>query len=102
MSVKTSRSNESSVNLSNTKDALRPFLSIYRYKIAYALVEGLGEISGSDDNHSFILQESVHLYKQLIESLLHVLLVTRAALAADGVELVNEYNRGLLFPRRRE
>ena len=34
----------------------------------------------------------------VIESLLHVLLVTGAGLAADSVELVNKDNSGLLFP----
>jgi hypothetical protein len=68
----------------------------------YALVERLGEIGCRDYNDTFVLQETVHLHKQLIEGLLHVLLVTSAALSSDGVQLIDEYNSRLLLPRRRE
>ena len=68
----------------------------------YALVERLGEIGRRNYNDTLVLQETVHLHKQLIKGLLHVLLVTSAALSSDGVELIDEYDSRLLLPRRRE
>ena len=51
---------------------------------------------------SLVVLEAVHLDQQLVERLLALGVVVRAALAADGVDLVDEDDRRALLARHRE
>jgi hypothetical protein len=56
-------------------------------------VEHVGAVRRRDQDHAGVLIEAVHLHEQLIERLLALVMAaaqTRAALAADGVDFVDE------------
>ena len=60
-------------------------------------VEDVLSVGGCEDDHALILAEAVHLHKQLVERLLALVVSsaeTRAAAAADGVDLVNKDDAG--------
>ena len=60
-------------------------------------VEHVGTVRGGDEDHALVRLEAVHLDEQLVERLL-ALVVTAAeagaAMAADGVDLVDEHDAG--------
>ena len=60
------------------------------------LIKGLGEVGGTDDDHTTVLLETVQLGKKLVESLTHVGGVPGVTPATDSVKFVDENNRGSL------
>jgi len=65
-------------------------------------VEDVGPVGGGDEDDAFVRVEPVHLDQELVERLLALVVPaaeTGAALAADGVDLVDEDQAGrVLFP----
>lgn len=61
------------------------------------LVQTLGEVRRGNNDDTFALLETVHLDQQLVQGLLHVLLITATTFATDGIELVDENDGGLLL-----
>jgi hypothetical protein len=56
-------------------------------------IEHIGAIGGGDDNDALIALEAVHLDQQLVQRLLALVVTaaqTRAAVAPDGIDLVDE------------
>jgi hypothetical protein len=56
-------------------------------------IEHVRAVRGRDDDHAFVALEAVHLDEQLVEGLLALVVTAaeaRAAMAADGVDLVDE------------
>ena len=56
-------------------------------------IEHVGAVGGGDDDDAFVALEAVHLHQQLVERLLALVVAAaeaRAAVAADGVDLVDE------------
>jgi hypothetical protein len=60
-------------------------------------VELLEQVGGGDDDDVRGGAEAVHLHQQLVERLLALGVVVRAALAADGVDLVDEDDRRVVL-----
>ncbi len=60
-------------------------------------VKRFWEVGRGNDDDALILQETVHLHQKLVESLLHVVLITARPLATDCVQLVNEDDGRLLL-----
>ena len=65
-------------------------------------VELLEQVRGGDHDEPPARGEAVHLDQQLVERLVLLAGDVHAAPAADGVELVDEDDRGLVFARDRE
>ena len=60
-------------------------------------VEDVGAVGGREQDHTLLLVEAVHLDEQLVERLLALVVPTAeagAAVTADGVDLVDEDDRG--------
>ncbi len=61
-------------------------------------IEDLGPVGGREDDHTDARLEPVHLREDLVERLLLLVVApepdARAAAPADGVQLVNENDRG--------
>src|SRR5712691_6582108 len=60
-------------------------------------IEDVGPVGGRDHDHMGVGLEAVHLHQQLVERLLALVVATAkagAALAADGVDLVDEDDAG--------
>ncbi|CRQ89159.1 hypothetical protein PAERUG_P45_London_17_VIM_2_12_12_02414 [Pseudomonas aeruginosa] len=56
-------------------------------------VQNVRTVGGSDDDDAIVHLEAIHLYQQLVEGLLALVVTTAqagAAMAADGVDLVDE------------
>ena len=56
-----------------------------------------GRFVRREQDHALLLVEAVHLDEQLVERLLALVVTTaeaRAAVATDGVDLVDEHDRG--------
>ncbi len=65
-------------------------------------VEHVGTVGGGDDDDARVALEAVHLHQQLIERLLALVVAAaqaRAALAADGVDFVDEHDAGRVLFR---
>ena len=65
-------------------------------------VELLEQVRGGDHDHVLARGEAVELDQQLVERLVALAGDVEAAVAADGVELVDEHDRGRLLARRLE
>lgn len=63
------------------------------------LVERLGEVGSGNNDNTFSLLETVKLDKELVESLLHVVLVLGGTLGSNSVKLVDEHDSGGLLAR---
>jgi len=61
------------------------------------LIERLGEVGSGDDDDTLSLLETVELDEELVEGLLHVVLVLCRTLRSDSVELVDEHDSGGLL-----
>ncbi len=60
-------------------------------------IEDVGAVGGGDDDHALVRLEAVHLDQELVEGLLALVVTTaetRAAVPADGVDLVDEDDAG--------
>ena len=60
-------------------------------------IEHVGAVGGGDQDHALIRLEAVHLDQQLVEGLLALVVAAaeaRAAMPADGVDLVDEDDAG--------
>ena len=60
-------------------------------------VENIGAVGGGDDNDPFVGVEAVHFHQQLVQGLFALVVTaaqSRAALAAHGVDLVDEDQAG--------
>src|SRR5205823_583269 len=60
-------------------------------------IEDVRPVRGADHNHEVILREAIHLAEDLIERLLALVMAAtkpRPTLPADGVDLVDEDDRG--------
>src|SRR5579864_1841693 len=65
-------------------------------------IEHVGAVGGGDDDDPFIALEAVHLDQQLIERLLALVMAAaeaRAAMPADGIDLVDEDDAGGMLLR---
>ena len=65
-------------------------------------IEDVGAVGGGDHHDAVTGLEAVHLGEHLVQRLLALVVTaaeTRAALAADGVDLVDEDDRGRLLAR---
>ena len=63
-------------------------------------IEDIGSVGGRDENDALPVAESVHLDQQLVERLFALVVAaaqTGAALAADGVDLVDEDDAGAVL-----
>ena len=63
-------------------------------------VEHVGAVGGGDDDHAFLGVEAVHLDEQLVERLLAFVVAAAhavAAVAADGVDFIDEDEAGRVF-----
>ena len=68
-------------------------------------IEDIGAIGGGHDDDALRRLEAVHLREDLVERLLALVVATsqtRAALPADGVDLVDENDGGFVLTRRLE
>ena len=68
-------------------------------------VQDVGSVGGGDDLHAVVRREPVELIQELEHRPLHLAVAVRVrveTLRADGVDLVNEDDRGRLFLRQRE
>ena len=60
-------------------------------------VEDVGPVGGREQDHALLLVEAVHLHEELVERLLALVVPTTepgAAVTTDGVDLVDEHDRG--------
>lgn len=64
----------------------------------HSRVKTLGEIGSSNNYDTLALGETIHFHEELVKSLLHVLLISRVAFAANSVKFVNEYDSWLFLP----
>ena len=64
-------------------------------------VKDVGAVGRRNDDNALICTEAVHFHKQLVERLLTLIVSAahaRAAVTADGVDLINKDDRGgILF-----
>ena len=64
-------------------------------------IQNIRAVGGSDDDNALIRTKAVHLHKQLVERLLALIVAAAhagAAVAADGIDLINEDDgRRILF-----
>ena len=63
-------------------------------------IEDIGPVGGGDEDHAVVGLEAVHLHQQLVEGLFAFVVSAAeagAAVAADGVDLVDEDDAGALF-----
>ena len=68
-------------------------------------VEHVGPVGGGDQDDPFVGLEAVHLHQELVEGLLALVMAasqTGAAMAADGVDLIDEDDAGGAFLRLHE
>lgn len=72
------------------------------YREANSRVERIREVRGSYDDDTFVLQETIHLDQELIERLLHVMLIATGTLATYRVQFIDEDDGRLLLARRSE
>ena len=60
-------------------------------------IEHVGTVGGGDQDHAFVGLEAVHLDQQLVQRLLALVVAAaqaRAAMAADGVDFIDEHDAG--------
>ena len=63
-------------------------------------IEDIGAVGGGDENHPVVGLESVHLHEELVEGLFAFVVAaseTGAAVAADGVDFIDEDDAGRAF-----
>ena len=71
--------------------------SIHTWK-GHSRVQAFWKISCSDYDNTFRLLEPIHLHKQLIQRLLHVLLISITAFTTNSIQLINKDDGRFFLP----
>ena len=78
-------------------------ISVETTRSSQSLVQHLGEVSGSQDDDSAILLETIQFGEQLVERLFDICSIPGVSFASNGVEFVDKNNsRGFAFCSREQ